>query len=102
LSKLPKEVYEPIKMRGTVMLDCNTYDYIEIACMYKMSVSFTAINGAIISGKAITTLIDSKRQECIKLLTSAGENTVVVLSEMKIMSANQPNPHFKEVPFMTK
>ncbi|MGK0373085.1 MAG: Rho-binding antiterminator [Glaciecola sp.] len=100
MPEVAKEIYESIKMRGTVMLDCNAYDYIELACMYKMSVTFTAKNGGIISGKAMTTLIDRKRKECIKLLTSAGESTVVVLSEMKTMSADQPNPHFKKITFM--
>lgn len=81
------------------MIDCNTYDYIEIACLYKMQVKLTFLEGSSVEGSANTTVINNQRQECIELLTTSEECILVPLEQTSYMTALDKNPYFKGVDF---
>jgi Rho-binding antiterminator len=80
------------------MLSCAHYDYIEIACMQRYSVTLELISGGCVSGTALDTCRNNTGQECIKLGTTDGE-VIQLLDEIKKMRVNQINPHFAEVIF---
>ena len=82
------------------MIDCNTYDFVEIACMYNMALTITAIDGTQESGSAMTTQINSQRQECLVLEADKGNTVLLILEQIKTMTANQANPHFRQVNFV--
>lgn len=43
---------------GYTPIDCNLYDYIEIACLYRYPVRIATASGEILTGKAVTTSIE--------------------------------------------
>ncbi|MEM8815517.1 MAG: Rho-binding antiterminator [Pseudomonadota bacterium] len=48
-------------------IDCNLYDYIEIACLYRYSLRIATVSGEILTGTAVDTEIDSDKAEYLKL-----------------------------------
>ena len=80
------------------MIACALYDYIEIACLYRIPVKCTLFSGEVVCGIANGTQINQDRQECIKLTCEEGE-VLLVLDQLKLMEAIQPNPHFQKVAF---
>ena len=43
---------------GYTPIDCNLYDYVEIACMYRYPVRIATTSGEIMTGTAVTTSIE--------------------------------------------
>ncbi len=80
------------------MISCEIHDYVEIACMFQLSVTLTRQSGEVISGVALDTQYNANRSECIAL--SVGNETVLIpLGELTAMTANQSNPHFETINF---
>ncbi|WP_104025745.1 Rho-binding antiterminator [Vibrio hyugaensis] len=80
------------------MVTCSQYDFIEIACMFKLSVEITLKNGEKHQGKAFNTGYDMERQECL-FLERNGERTPFPTEQLIAMKALKDNPHFSEVTF---
>lgn len=80
------------------MISCQQYDYIEIACLYKLPVKVCLADGSEIEGIAQDTVRNEGKQECMSLKTSAGLQ-IVVLDQLNTMEATRPNPHFERVHF---
>lgn len=90
-------------------IDCNTYDYIEIACLYRLSVVAVLKNNRKVAGIATTTIIkmiehndpenNSKREECIVLQADNGAKFDVVLSQIVSLTCVDENPHFRTLNF---
>ena len=80
------------------MISCNQYDYIEIACMYRMPLVLTYKNGFILKCNAKDTLRNKHGQECM-LVVQEKEDVMVVLGELQSMQANIENPHFDLIEF---
>jgi len=84
-----------------VNIACQLYDYIEIACMYKLEVSVFLKSGEMMSGQALTTLIDKKENvatECIQMKINNAKHNVA-LHEIAELHAITDNPHFSSVSF---
>ncbi|MEF1212090.1 Rho-binding antiterminator, partial [Vibrio alginolyticus] len=56
------------------MVTCSQYDFIEIACMFKLPIEITLKNGETHQGNAFDTGYDMQRQECL-FLDMDGEHT---------------------------
>lgn len=80
------------------MVSCNQYDYIEIACMYKFPLLLTLKSGVIMTGIALDTQRNERREECLKLTINDIDNFVVLDTIAKI-KVTIDNPHFHEVSF---
>ena len=80
------------------MIACHQYDYIEMACLYKLPVKLKMKNGRKMEGIAYDTKINENREECI-ILKTGDKQQLVVLDKIKEMEAHTENPHFKLVKF---
>ncbi|WP_330960056.1 Rho-binding antiterminator [Photobacterium sp. 53610] len=80
------------------MISCQQYDYIEIACLYKLPVKLILQNGGVVIGEAADTLRNAARQECMSVKTANGLH-IVILDELVSMAATRPNAHFDVVVF---
>lgn len=77
------------------MISCHQHDYIEIACLYRLSLRLYLISGSSVEGRATDT--GSKDgQEWIKMETLEGARTLN-LDELKAIEAIDDNPHFHRV-----
>jgi Rho-binding antiterminator len=90
-------------MEKSNTIACQLYDYVEIACMYKLHVKAVFKNGDEVEGQAINTGIvqfDSGAQECLLVKTQNDENlqTIVLGNVVKLVAVTE-NPHFSEVYF---
>ncbi|MFC4700009.1 Rho-binding antiterminator [Glaciecola siphonariae] len=83
------------------MISCQTFDYVEIACMYQLPINLIGKDSSEIRGKALTTLINDRRQECIELSQTNGLKACVVLDDIQMMLAEKTNPHFAWVNLVT-
>tara|TARA_Y100000296_G_scaffold32698_1_gene37846 strand:+ start:4002 stop:4292 length:291 start_codon:yes stop_codon:yes gene_type:complete len=84
-----------------VNIACQLYDYIEIACMYKLEVSAILKDGEMKSGHALNTVIDRRSDvpiECIQMRIN-GNVENVALDEIAQLHAITDNPHFSSVSF---
>lgn len=81
------------------MISCQQYDYIEIACLFKLPVTLTLLNGQQLSGQAVDTRYNAQHQECIVLVTSMGEQ-LIATSQLRSMKAQFQNPHFDVIEFV--
>lgn len=79
-------------------IDCNLYDYVEIACMYRYPVRVATTDGAIATGLAIDTLIDKDKAEYLKLAVD-GEERLVRLDTLTALEPLAPNAKFGKVRF---
>ena len=80
---------------------CQLYDYIEIACMYKLEVSAVLKSGELKNGKALNTVIDKRSDaptECIQMRIN-GNVENIALNEIAQLHAITDNPHFSSVSF---
>ena len=78
------------------MIKCDIYDYIEIACLYKIEVLLTLHSGEEVIGVASTTSINSDKEEF--LVVMKGDNLLrIILDTIKNMKALTPNPHFTSI-----
>lgn len=80
------------------IIDCHLHDYIEIACLYGYEVELILLQGDVVTGQALTTVTDSARQEFL-LVKKHGQQTRVLLTDIKKMSALTHNPHFNHIDF---
>jgi len=79
-----------------VSIDCNNYDYIEIACMHQYPIKLTLRTQSIVEGIALDTQLNASREECIKLM-SDGEERLIVLDSISTLEVCVDNPHFAKV-----
>lgn len=80
------------------MISCNSYDYIEIVCLFKYPVELTLKSHEIIVGQAIDTAKNTAREECIKLKIE-DSYILVVLDSIDKLKVLVENPHFDEITF---
>ena len=80
------------------MVSCSQYDYIEIACLYKLVVKLELENGDTIKGVAKDTLYNDNKEECL-LVYSNNKERVIVLSQLVSMQAIEDKTHFDKVSF---
>ncbi len=80
------------------MISCSNYDYIEIVCLFKYPVEIYLKTGEVVTGRAIDTVKNDQREECIKLQLAHGES-LVILDAMERLKVLVENPHFQEVVF---
>jgi len=81
------------------MISCLVYDYIEIACIYRLAITLELKSGKQLSGVAINTKRNKVGLECIEL-SADSSSVLVVLETVSIMRAQVENPHFSEVSFL--
>lgn len=81
------------------MISCDVHDYVEIACMFRLSITLIDKSGEAVSGIALDTQYDSNKNECLELAIN-NETVLIKLDSLISMIANQPNPHFKSVSFI--
>ena len=82
------------------MISCSDYDYIEIVCMHRYPVKLTLHSGEQVEGVALDTQRNQEKDECIKL-SVAGQEQLVVLTELADLEVCVDNPHFKQKFFKT-
>ena len=80
------------------MISCAVHDYVEIACMYHFTVKLVLKNGQTVEGKAVQTVINECKEECVVLDTETG-NKEIVLEQIISMGAVTKNPHFEKIDF---
>lgn len=80
------------------MISCSEYDYIEIVCMFHYPIKVTMKSGEIVEGKALNTLYNDERQECIQVDVE-GTVVMLILDELSALEVSIENPHFKTVSF---
>jgi Rho-binding antiterminator len=78
------------------MVTCLHYDYIEIACLYRLSIMLTLNSGKTVSGLAQNIVYNKK--ECLVLQQDAIELTIET-STLKSMQALTANAHFSVINF---
>ncbi|WMC10725.1 Rho-binding antiterminator [Oceanimonas pelagia] len=80
------------------MMSCEQHDYIEIACLYRYSVTLTLVSGEQITGQALDTARNNDKAECLKMRIG-DEVRLLPLASLARMTATSPNPHFVQVDF---
>jgi len=70
-----------------VSIDCNNYDYIEIACMHQYPIKLTLRTQSIVEGIALDTQLNASREECIKLMSDGEERLIVFLCVFQALGA---------------
>jgi Rho-binding antiterminator len=81
------------------MISCLVYDYIEIACMYRIPITLVLKSEQQIEGVAENTKRNENGLECIEILVDSIK-VLVVLEDIAVMQANIDNPHFSKVSFL--
>lgn len=80
------------------MISCNQYDYVEIACMYRLPLVLAFKDGSTIECIAKDTLTNELKQECMTVVQGNHEE-IVILEELKSMRVSIENPHFELIEF---
>ena len=83
------------------MISCNQYDYIEIACMHRLSIELILKNGDGVCGVATDTKRNANRDECIVVNVNS-ELQLIVLTTISVLKAHEKNPYFDHVNFEVK
>ena len=83
------------------MISCNQYDYIEIACMHRLSIELILKNGDGVCGVATDTKRNANKEECI-VINVNGELQLIVLTTIGVLKAREQNPYFQQVNFDVK
>jgi Rho-binding antiterminator len=78
------------------MISCNAYDYIEIACMYRLHIRLIAHSGEVYDGVALDTTRTDDNQEAI-LLEQVHGAIKIPLVQVHYLEAITHNPHFTKV-----
>ncbi|BFM16079.1 Rho-binding antiterminator [Maricurvus nonylphenolicus] len=78
------------------MISCEKHDYVEIACLYRLPVELILDDGSKVSGTATDVRNNDSRQECLQL-DSRGQLSLIVLDNVRQMTALKDNPHFDTV-----
>ena len=79
-------------------MNCNEYDYIEIACLYQYPIKLTTKIGDIFHCKALDTQYNQNREECIKV-NIEGDEQLIILNDLSTLEICIKNPHFTLVSF---
>lgn len=82
-----KDTYQPIQ--------CQLYDYVEIACLHGLNLDLELTSNKTITGKALTTRIKDK-QEFIVIETKDGDHEIR-LDTVKSITALNKNAEFSTV-----
>ncbi|WP_087020305.1 Rho-binding antiterminator [Thaumasiovibrio subtropicus] len=77
-------------------MKCVDFDFLEIACMYRLEVSLTLTSGEVYTGVAK----DIVKNRHLQLLAK-GTEVLVSLDHLQKMDAITTNPHFSTVTFST-
>ena len=80
------------------IISCAIHDYIEIACTFGYQVKLELFTGDTLRGKAITTETSKDKKEYL-LLNGLSHQQKIELTNIKSMTAVQPNPHFDCITF---
>ncbi|MBY8046086.1 Rho-binding antiterminator [Vibrio fluvialis] len=80
------------------MISCSQYDYIEIACLYRLPVALTLQDGSVIQGTAKDTGRNTARQECMIVEDNSREHWIETAALVR-MQALSDNPHFSDIHF---
>tara|TARA_R110000868_G_scaffold142465_1_gene359869 strand:- start:50171 stop:50416 length:246 start_codon:yes stop_codon:yes gene_type:complete len=80
------------------VINCNQHDYIEIACLYQLTIKLTLRSGDHIKGIAIDTQRNTAKEECIKIKVGT-DHQLIVLDDISTMQALIANPHFDTISF---
>lgn len=80
------------------MISCSQYDYVEIACLYKLPLKLALTDGSVVEGTAFDTGYDEHRQEVI-ILNNADVLTQIPTNTLASMTALTANPHFSHIDF---
>ena len=77
------------------MISCHQHDYIEIACLYRLRLRLTLIDGVSLEGQALDT---GSRQGREWLTLSIGdEEREIDLDRIRRITALDRNPHFQAI-----
>ena len=80
------------------MITCDQSDYLEIACLYRIPIALSFVDGQRIEGVPLDTGYNELRQEC--LLMKRGEDEEwIVLENARSMTALTDNNHFTQIQF---
>lgn len=80
------------------MVSCADYDYVEIACLYRIHVRLQLSSGEQVDGQALDTKTDLARRECIEI-TQGDTSILVPIESIKQMHALTENTHFTTIRF---
>ncbi len=80
------------------MISCAQYDYIELACLYQISVELQLNDGSAVQGDALDTQYDANRRECL-VLEIEGKKRMFATECLVSMKALTPNTHFDLIQF---
>lgn len=80
------------------MINCQTHDFIEIACLYGFQILLHINDGTTLQGKAITTETSPDKREWL-ILQQPSDQVRVDLMHIKSMQSLTPNPHFEQISF---
>lgn len=85
---------------GDQTISCQLHDYIEIACLYRLKIGITLVDGEQTHGTAITTQTAADKKEYL-LINPAGKNGEerIELTKIKRLQALTANPHFDRIEF---
>ncbi|MFD2179607.1 Rho-binding antiterminator [Veronia pacifica] len=78
------------------MINCNTHDVIEVACLYKIKVELVMKSGDRVEGKAVDTKVTAEKREYL-VLEQNGDQIDIEMDKIKEMIAIDKNPHFDTV-----
>ena len=79
-------------------IDCNLYDYVEIACLYQYEVQVTTIDGQTLVGTAVDTRSDPDQNEFL-VMRSPGRELLIRLDAVTTFTALTEGARFEEVRF---
>ena len=80
------------------MISCDLHDYVEIACTYRYELRLLLKSGLEVEGRAIDTVLNADRLECIKIEANKDE-ILVTLDSVQSMISVSDSPHFKRIDF---
>ncbi len=81
-----------------LMISCEQYDYIEVACMYNYKLKLNLKSGAEIYGVAIDTARNDQSEECIKIKID-DQYRLIILDSISYMQVLDVNASFASVRF---
>ncbi|PAJ74709.1 hypothetical protein CJF42_09105 [Pseudoalteromonas sp. NBT06-2] len=85
---------------SNLILKCDLHDYLEIACIYKITVELTLKNGVHIVGTPITTGVNKESGEYLVVQIKHGvEDVSIPLLSLQSMRAISSNSHFDKIEF---
>ena len=89
-NNLRMDVYTPIR--------CDLHDHVEIACLYRYQVRVLTDEARIVTGTAVTTATDSKKQEWL-ILDDSGKQSRLRLDRIVSLEATTPGALFAKIQF---